>query len=55
LAQEAVDHANVVIKALGEPPEAGFIFPINPIYFALILVVVIPIGVAAILIHKRRA
>jgi hypothetical protein len=55
LAQEAVGHANVVIKALGEPPEAGFIFPINPIYFALILIVVIPIGVAAILIHKRRA
>ena len=52
LAQEAVDHANTVIEALGEPPEAGFIFPI---YFALILVVVIPIGVAAILIHKRRA
>jgi hypothetical protein len=55
LAQEAVGHANVVIKALGEPPEAGSIFPINPIYFALILIVVIPIGVAAILIHKRRA
>ncbi len=56
LAQEAVNHANVVIEALGEPPEAGFIFPINPIYFALILVVVIPIvGVAAILIHRRRA
>ena len=55
LTQEAVDHANVVIKALGEPPEAGFIFPINPIYLALILVVVIPIGVAAIWVHKRRA
>jgi hypothetical protein len=55
LAQEAVDHANVVIKALGEPPEAGPIFPIDLRYLVLILAVVIPIGVAAILIHKRRA
>jgi hypothetical protein len=55
LAQEAVDHANVVIEALGEPPEAGFIFPIDLRYIVLILVVIIPIGVAAILIHKRRA
>jgi len=55
LAQEAVDHANVVIKALGEPPEAGPIFPINLLYLTLILAVIIPIvGVAAIWMHKRR-
>ena len=56
LAQEAVDHANVVIEALGEPPEAGPIFPINFLYLALILLVVVPIvGAAAIWIQKRRA
>jgi transglutaminase-like putative cysteine protease len=56
LAQEAVDHANTVIEALGEPPETGPIFPIDLRYLVLILAVVIPIvGVAAIWIHKRRA
>ena len=56
LAQEAVDHANVVIKALGEPPEAGPILPINILYLIIILAVIVPIaGAVAILIHKRRA
>ena len=56
LAQEAVDHANVVIKALGEPPEAGFIFPISVLYLIIILAVIVPIvGAAAIWIQKRRA
>ena len=55
LAQEAVDHANVVIKALGEPPEAGSIF-LDFRYLALIIVVIVLVGgVAAILIHRRRA
>jgi len=56
LAQGAIDHANVVINALGEPPEAGSIFPINILYLIIILLVVVPIvGAAAIWIQKRRA
>jgi hypothetical protein len=56
LAKESVGHANVVIEALGEPPEAGPIFAINLLYLALILLVVVPIvGAAAIWIQKRRA
>jgi hypothetical protein len=55
-AQEAVDHANFVIKALGEPPEAGLILPINILYLIIIIAVIVPIaGTAAILIRRRRA
>jgi hypothetical protein len=55
LAQEAIGHANIVIKALGEPPEAGLIFPIDLRYLVLIVVVLISVAGAAALIHKRRA
>lgn len=56
LAKEAVDHANTVIRALGKPPEAGFIFSIDPRYLVLILVVIISVGgAAAIWIRKWRA
>ncbi len=55
LAQKAIEHANVVIRALGKPYEAGFQLLIDPIYLVLILAAIASAGVAAIWIHKRRA
>ncbi len=45
LAQDAIQHANVVIQALGKKPETGSAFPIEPFQILLIAAVIIVLAV----------
>jgi len=57
-AQEAIQHANVVIQALGKAPETGSTFLIEPLYILLIaavIIVLVVIGAAVSWARSRRS